>query len=73
MGRDAERIGRDYQTQILEAGFRRLMGEFKPDGETVCDVIGCEAPAVCRVGSSENHPSCERHARGEDHIVPLQD
>ena len=59
--------------QISEVAFRRLMGELEPDGATKCDVIGCDVLAICIVGCGQGHPSCERHAKGENYISPLSE
>lgn len=56
---------------ISEVSFLRLIGEYVSDGGTRCDVIGCEALAICLVGGGCDHPSCERHAQGESYHCAL--
>jgi hypothetical protein len=62
-----EHLGR-YNEQVSEVAFRRLTGELQPSPGIKCDVIGCDAPAICMIGTLDGHPSCELHARGADHI-----
>ena len=61
----------DHSKEIKEVSYRRLAGELQPDGNAICDVLGCDAPAICLVGCGGGHPSCEEHAQGADHISPL--
>lgn len=65
--------------QISEVAFRRLTGEFAPSPTLTCDAgsfetgefVVCGKPAICWVGGGLDHPSCERHARGESYACAL--
>lgn len=71
MHTDKETIDTGRRQMISEVSYRRLTGELRPDGQTVCDVIPCQSLAICIVGCGAGHPSCEKHAQMADHISPL--
>lgn len=45
----------------------------RPDGETLCSVIGCGNLAACLIGCGDGHPTCPEHVASDvvDHICDL--